>query len=153
MIGALVKRLTGPLLPWLLLAAVVVIGGLAWRADALSDDLADMAIKRDRAEEAAEVARTALAWQAEQVERMAEAIKQRDARIARGEQAIAERREALRRLEDDDATSDWTADPVPAGVRQWVRDLSIGPDVGDDVSGGAGTHDHSAARADAGRDP
>lgn len=147
MIGALVRRLAGPLLPWLLMAAVVVIGGLIWRADTLSGDLEAMERQRDSAQAAATAASASLAMRSQQYDDLIEALEQYQARTERAEQAVAAHRAAARQLqEDDDAIRDWADTAVPAGVRQWVRDLPA--DAGNaagDLPGGAEFYDQAAA--------
>ncbi|MFC0326551.1 hypothetical protein [Halomonas organivorans] len=127
---------------------------MTWRLADVTGDRDALVIERDRAQDAAAVARASLAMRSQQYGDLVEAMGQREARLEQSERTIADHRAAARQLEDDDdATRDWADSPVPAGVRQWVRDLAAGTDAGDDMPGSAGVHDRAEASPDQGGHP
>ncbi|MHB0774289.1 hypothetical protein [Halomonas sp. WWR20] len=118
MVWQIIKRIFGNVLPWLL-AALLAFGvyqhTVAKRYKA----------ERDTATQRADTLQSALAWQQAQASALSRALTERDAQLTRSQQTIINKLDSLDTLErDDEPTRDWSAEPVPSAVHDWVRKLS-----------------------------
>ena len=109
---------------WLLMVALAATaaGWLHLKAVTAERDAALADLRAARVENAALVA--TLEWRRQQVERKDAALANRSQALDAANDEIAAAREALARLEREDAeTADWSRAAVPGPVAQWVRKL------------------------------
>lgn len=120
---------------WLLIAALAAAGAVWLHLQTVTAEL-DAALEQvDKAEARAAVLQSALDYRRAQSRRLDEALTQRQDALASANEEIATAREALDKMERQDANvSDWAGIAVPYPVAQWVRRLR-----GDDSAGGDGT--------------
>ncbi|WP_136247946.1 DUF4200 domain-containing protein [Halomonas borealis] len=131
---------------WVGLLAIVLtwLGWLQLERVTAQRDAALAELNSTRGEIAA--LESGLEWRRENARRLMAALEQREQALTAARETIRGHREALDRLEDDDAeVRDWLSDPVPGGVADWVRQLRGPHDADPGDTSGAGDADGSAA--------
>lgn len=130
----MIRRLLGSATPWLLAGLI----GLAVYSHMQAQRYAaerDAAVERtQRAEQRAELMRRGMEWQRDQIATLNAVVAEREATLDEIASDMRASRQALTTLERYDAPSrDWSSDPVPDGIRDWLRDLSRDRDPGGDA--------------------
>lgn len=119
---ALLRQIPATVLLVIALAAAVVYQYAQTERYQAERDTAQARVTR--AEERAEALGEVMDWQRDQMRSLARALDTRQAQITADAQAMTAKRDALTALERDDApTRDWSAEPVPSAVADWLRDL------------------------------
>lgn len=134
---------------WLALAAVLAVGAGWLRLEHVTAerDAAHTQLEASRGEVAA--LESALEWRRENAQQLMAALDERERELAEARETIAAHREALDKLEEEDAeTGDWIVQPVPDAVDGWLRQLreTDGTDPGD--ANGAAQPDGASAATD-----
>lgn len=150
MVGQVIRRLLGGVLPWLLagLLGVAVYQHMQAQRYAAERDAAETRAARE--EERAEILLEHQRWQRNQIDAMTAALHERDTRMARDTELMNLVRRAARQLERDDAeTAEWADEPMPGAVRVWLRDLSADAAAGDEptMRGNTAVPDRAAGSA------
>ncbi|WP_139171600.1 hypothetical protein [Modicisalibacter muralis] len=123
----MIGRLLGvvPITAWLMVAALAVAGWQWWQADRYQAQAAQAITELKQSEARADALAGALDWQREQIQQLSETLDRRDEQLATITADIRASRDALTTLERNDAaTRDWSAEPVPDGIADWVRQLA-----------------------------
>jgi len=132
----MIKRLLGNLSGWMVagLLGITIFAGMQARQYALQ--LSASEARLARAHDQVAILQEHQRWQREQMETLSAVLSARDEQLQRGAELVDMMRNTARQLERDDATThDWASQPLPAAVREWVRELA----TDDDGSRGGGT--------------
>ena len=122
----MLSRLLTKLIPWALLAALVVGIGLMWRLNGLQAELEQAQQQHAKTQAALDITAATLAVQVEHNRRLVEALDVRERELNDGAQRIDRLRAQAEAMGVNDADSDsraWAGQPVPIGVADWVRRL------------------------------
>lgn len=113
----IIKRFLANPMPWLLaglLGFAVYYYTVADRYEA----------ERDKAEMRADALKSAIDWQRDQIMILQASLAEREALIQADREDIALKLDSLNALErNDEPTRDWSAEPLPAAVGDWLRKL------------------------------
>lgn len=123
----MIKRLLGNLSGWMVagLLGLTIFAGMQARNYALQ--LSATEARLARAHDQVAILQEHQRWQREQMETLSAVLSARDEQIQRDDALVNMMRDTARQLERDDATThDWASQPLPAAVREWVRDIPRG---------------------------
>lgn len=113
----IIKRLLGNAMPWLLAGLL----GFAAYAYAQANRYE---AERDTAIQQADMFAASLAWQKQQTIALSNALARRDDQLQQIADGLDAQQLSLDILErDDEPTRDWSAEPVPNAIADWVRQL------------------------------
>lgn len=118
-----------PMWVWLLMAAAIAARAGWLHLQAVTAERNAAMLKAVQAAQRADVTTAALAWQLAQALALSDGMAARDRALADAQADIQASRDALVRLEREDAeTSNWSDQSVPVAIVGWVRSLARSSD-------------------------